>query len=173
MRRLPWRYQGRNKNLRQYTGYAIGPFFSPAHPSASRRTIPHPQAKPSERRSGERHAALCVTCLLRSPTGGDAPCLCWCRTLSLCVMQARRWLTLFSVLLGEKSADVKAYKPDSVPRRSRPLRLDDHFSGIRVASNLKRPTRRPRPGQSVCKTRKASYRCLPIWPCTGRRLPCR
>ena len=25
----------------------------------------------------------------------------------------------------------------------------DHFSGIRVASNLKRPTRRPRPGQPV------------------------
>ena len=46
----------------------------------------------------------------------------------------------------------KTYKPDSVPQRSRPLCLDDHFSGIRVTSNLKRPTRRPRPGQSVCTT---------------------
>ncbi len=44
----------------------------------------------------------------------------------------------------------KAYKPDSVPQRSCPLCMNDHFSGIRVASNLKRPTRRPRPGQSVC-----------------------
>ena len=44
------------------------------------------------------------------------------------------------------------YKPDSVPQRSFLLCLNDHFSGIRVASNLKRPTRRPRPGQSVRRT---------------------
>ena len=43
----------------------------------------------------------------------------------------------------------KTYKPDSVPQKSYPLCMDDHFSGIRVASNLKRPTRRPRPGQPV------------------------
>ena len=30
----------------------------------------------------------------------------------------------------------------------------DHFSGIRVASNLKRPTRRPRPGQPVAAFRR-------------------
>jgi len=69
--------------------------------------------------------------------------------------------------------DVKAYKPDSVLRRSHSPRLDDHFSGIRVASNLERPTRRPRPGQSVYRTHGESCICLPIWPCTGRRLPCR
>jgi hypothetical protein len=46
----------------------------------------------------------------------------------------------------------KTYKPDSVPQRSFLLYSDDHFSGIRVTSNLKRPTRRPRPGQSVGKT---------------------
>ncbi len=45
----------------------------------------------------------------------------------------------------------KTCKPDSVPQRDCPLYMDDHFSGIRVTSNLKRPTRRPRPGQSVCK----------------------
>jgi len=27
-------------------------------------------------------------------------------------------------------ADMKAYKPDSVPQSSRPLHGDDHFSGI-------------------------------------------
>jgi len=31
--------------------------------------------------------------------------------------------------------------------------VGDHFSGIRVASNLKRPTRRPRPGQPVAVSR--------------------
>ena len=31
---------------------------------------------------------------------------------------------------------------------------DDHFSGIRVTSNLKRPTRRPRPGQPVPTLRR-------------------
>jgi hypothetical protein len=30
----------------------------------------------------------------------------------------------------------------------------DHFSGIRVASDLKRPTRRPRPGQPVAAFRR-------------------
>jgi len=72
----------------------------------------------------------------------------------------------------EKGADMKAYKPDSVPSSSRPLHGDDHFSGIRVTSNLKQPTRRPRLGQSVYETHKAPRKCLPIWPCTGRRLPC-
>ena len=46
----------------------------------------------------------------------------------------------------------RAYKPDSVPQRSLPLCMDDHFSGIRVTSNLKRPTRRPRPGQSASRS---------------------
>ena len=32
----------------------------------------------------------------------------------------------------------------------------DHFSGIRVASNLKRPTRRPRPGQPVAASQEAT-----------------
>ena len=32
----------------------------------------------------------------------------------------------------------------------------DHFSGIRVASNLKRPTRRPRPGQPVAASKEAT-----------------
>src|SRR4029077_4423883 len=48
-----------------------------------------------------------------------------------------------------------------------------HFSGIQVTSNLKRPTRRPRPGQPVAGFPKKARRCLPIWPCIGRRLPCR
>jgi hypothetical protein len=47
----------------------------------------------------------------------------------------------------------ETYKPDSVPQRDASLCLDDHFSGIRVAPNLKRPTRRPRPGQPECRTR--------------------
>ncbi len=32
----------------------------------------------------------------------------------------------------------------------------DHFSGIRVTSNLKRPTRRPQPGQPVAETQRES-----------------
>ena len=48
----------------------------------------------------------------------------------------------------------------------------DHFSGIRVTSNLKRPTRRPQPGQPVAGFPKKTDRCLPIWPCIRRRLPC-
>ena len=43
----------------------------------------------------------------------------------------------------------KTYKPDSVPVADVFHDGGDHFSGIRVASNLKRPTRRPRPGQPV------------------------
>jgi len=31
-----------------------------------------------------------------------------------------------------------------------------HFSGIRVTSNLKRPTRRPRPGQPVAASKEAT-----------------
>jgi hypothetical protein len=47
----------------------------------------------------------------------------------------------------EKARGERTCKPDSVPPNLSDG--DDHFSGIRVASNLKRPTRRPRPGQPV------------------------
>jgi len=50
-----------------------------------------------------------------------------------------------------KSALQKIYKPDSVPPGRCVLDGGDHFSGIRVTSNLKRPTRRPRPGQPFRK----------------------
>ena len=57
-------------------------------------------------------------------------------------------------IVPKKSAGVKAYKPDSVLAGEGLSGGDDHFSGIRVTSNLKQPTRRPRPGRSVCKTRE-------------------
>lgn len=45
----------------------------------------------------------------------------------------------------------RARKPISriLSRMNRGPCLDDHFSGIRVTPNLERPTRRPRPGQSL------------------------
>lgn len=45
----------------------------------------------------------------------------------------------------------RARKPISriLSRMNRGSCLGDHFSGIRVTPNLKRPTRRPRPGQSL------------------------
>ncbi len=50
-----------------------------------------------------------------------------------------------------KTKKARARKPISriLSRMNRSSCLGDHFSGIRVTSNLKRPTRRPRPGQSV------------------------
>lgn len=50
---------------------------------------------------------------------------------------------------SKKCAVKKAYKPDSVLAGDLLSVGGDHFSGIRVTSNLKRPTRRPRPGQPV------------------------
>jgi len=54
----------------------------------------------------------------------------------------------------DKGAAMKTYKPDSVRDRDMLPDGDDHFSGIRVTSNLKQPTRRPRLGQSVCRAHK-------------------
>ena len=55
-----------------------------------------------------------------------------------------------------------AVKPGSV--------VDSHSSGIRVAAQLKRPTRRP-----VCGPHTAAKgaACLPIWSCSRWGLPCR
>ena len=62
--------------------------------------------------------------------------------------EKRREVSSKELLLNEERGWM-TYKPDSVLQRSFLLCLNDHFSGIRVASNLKRPTRRPRPGQPV------------------------
>jgi hypothetical protein len=55
-----------------------------------------------------------------------------------------------------------AVKPGSV--------VDSHSSGIRVAAQLKRPTRKP-----VCGPHTAAKgaACLPIWSCSRWGLPCR
>ena len=47
-----------------------------------------------------------------------------------------------------------------------PGRNGDHFSGIRVAANLERPTREFQPARRAASS-------SPIWPFSGRGLPCR
>src|SRR5262249_1353399 len=70
------------------------------------------------------------------------------------------------VTKSHKCARERTYKPDSVPPVVQLNVGGDHFSGIRVASNLKRPTRRPRPGQPFRvydrkrSTRPSSYLAL-------------
>ena len=54
-----------------------------------------------------------------------------------------------------------AVKPGSV--------LDSHSSGMRVAAQLKRPTRKPHVGHMVRPTGAA---CFPIWSCSRWGLPC-
>ncbi len=65
---------------------------------------------------------------------------------------------------GGASAPKKesAVKPGSV--------VDSHSSGMRVAAQLKRPTRRPVCGPHTAATGAA---CLPIWSCSRWGLPCR
>ena len=60
----------------------------------------------------------------------------------------------------QKSKKARARKPISriLSRMNRSSCLGDHFSGIRVTPNLKRPTRRPRPGQSLCRALASTTR---------------
>ena len=55
-----------------------------------------------------------------------------------------------------------AVKPGSV--------LDSHSSGMRVAAQLKRPTRKPICGPHTAAKGAA---CFPIWSCSRWGLPCR
>ena len=68
------------------------------------------------------------------------------------------------LLIVKKREKESADKPGSVE--------DNHSSGIRVATYLKRPTREP-----VWATRAAPSEdgtaCSPIWSCSRRGLPCR
>ncbi len=63
---------------------------------------------------------------------------------------------------GEAPKKESAVKPGSV--------VDSHSSGMRVAAQLKRPTRRPVCGPHTAATGAA---CLPIWSCSRWGLPCR
>ena len=72
-----------------------------------------------------------------------------------------------------KSAMEKTYKPDSVPPgmcSQTGVIISLGFELPRTSSDL---PERPRPGQPVAGFPKKADRCLPIWPCIGRRLPCR
>ena len=59
-----------------------------------------------------------------------------------------------------KTKKARARKPISriLSRMNRSSCLSDHFSGIRVTPNLERPTRRPRPGQSLCRALASATR---------------
>ena len=49
---------------------------------------------------------------------------------------------------------------------------DNHSSGMRVATHLKRPTRKPAWAMRAAPSTRLDAACFPIWSCSRRGLPC-
>ena len=77
-----------------------------------------------------------------------------------CIRRLRR----LAAPTGKRKEKESADKPGFV--------WDNHSSGMRVTTHLKRPTRKPAWAMRAAFEETSSAACFPIWSCSRRGLPC-